>query len=95
MMGSGFADELLAATRTADIDLALMTRHTDTLFAMRATEVSVIPIFQTIVEIEPFLVFGLSAVNVLGKHTEEHKSNHRSIYQTQQPIQKVTADDDI
>lgn len=44
MGGSGFADKLLSATGATDVDLSLMAGDTDTLSAVGATEVFVIPI---------------------------------------------------
>ncbi len=95
MRGSGFADKLLSATGATDVDLSLMPGDTDTLSAMGATEVFVIPILQPGPEIQPFLVFCLPAGDVSGKHSEESKGYHSTVQEGKKPIQEGTANNDI
>lgn len=94
-MGSGFADELFTATGTADIDLALVTGDTNTLLAVGATEISVVPILQAVPEAEELLILGLSAVNVFGKHTEKDQYHTGCIDQTEGVVENGIADDNI
>ena len=91
----GFSDKPTAASGTTDIDLPLMTGDTDTLFAVGTAEISVVPILQLIPETEPFLVLGLSAENVLGKHAEENKYNNGCIGKGQEPIQQGNVENNI
>ena len=94
-MGSGFADELFTATGTADVDLALVTGDPNTLLAVGATEISVIPILQAVPEAEELLILCLSAVNILGKHTEKDQHQTGCIDQTEEPIENGTANENI
>ena len=91
----GFADEFFAATGAADIDLSLVAGDADPLFAVGATEVSVVPILQPCPEIEPLLVLCLSAVDVTGEHAVKGKDHNACIHKAQEGVQSRTADQDI
>ena len=66
--GSGLFDELTAAFRAADVDLAAIAWDAHGLLAMRAAEIAVVAVGHAEAEILPALILPLTAVDIARKH---------------------------
>lgn len=91
----GFTNELVSAAGAADADLPLTTGNPDSLPAMGATEVSVIPVLQSFPKVQPLLIFLLPEVNVLREHSIEGKNHYTGVQEAEEPIEESASQENI
>jgi hypothetical protein len=92
---SGLTDELFSAAGATDADLALVTGDADTLLAVGAMEIAVIPILEPGPQIQPLLVLHLSQGNVLGEDPIHCEAGYTGIQEAEQTVEEVAPQEHI
>jgi len=91
----GLTDELISAARAADADLALVTGDPDTLLAVGAMEITVIPVLESGPQVQPLLVLHLSQGNVLGEDPIHCEACHAGIQEAEQTVEEAAPQEHI